>query len=520
MMAAYFRTNTPRHAIALSFAALLMTAGCAATDEPLRSDLTSPASDVQACARWLTALDEAVDDADVRDSEAHQIPGFPYLRVNRFLASFRTQVQGDSADFAAWEDRLKDLDARTRGYELQDLPPQALSKLGVSTWNEAAARTNSCAGVMMKLDATDQTRRKDLIDRARVPDDYAEWKRVVGLYPLVRIPFFQFAKGWESDATKMFKASETGAGAPHGIVRYQPGGNAASARKVAAVLAGAKRDALGIPQLSDRDADVLFAAFAPVIEVETTGDYDRIGPLQWATSTREAPDVDITHPTIYRRLAFTRYGGQTLVQVVYLLWFSERPDDGWLDPLSGNLDGLFFRVTLDPAGRPLVYDTIHPCGCYHMFFPTSLATPIAAPDPRIEWAFVPRTLPAIELPQRVVIRVQSRSHYIVDIYPETNGMTAGVTYALADESQLRILPTPTGPRSIYGPDGIVRGTERGERFAVWPLGLEEAGSMREWGHHATALVGRRQFDDADLIERRFTLRQTVQGAAETRVSGQ
>jgi hypothetical protein len=29
--------------------------------------------------------------------------------------------------------------------------------------------------------------------------------------------------------------------------------------------------------------------------------------------------------------------------------------------------------------------------------------------------------------------------------------------------------------------------------------------MREWGHHATALIGRRQFDDADLIERRFAI---------------
>jgi hypothetical protein len=27
--------------------------------------------------------------------------------------------------------------------------------------------------------------------------------------------------------------------------------------------------------------------------------------------------------------------------------------------------------------------------------------------------------------------------------------------------------------------------------------------MRQWGTHATAFVGRRHFDDADLIERRF-----------------
>jgi hypothetical protein len=29
--------------------------------------------------------------------------------------------------------------------------------------------------------------------------------------------------------------------------------------------------------------------------------------------------------------------------------------------------------------------------------------------------------------------------------------------------------------------------------------------MRQWGHHATAFVGRRHFDDADLIEARFVI---------------
>jgi hypothetical protein len=27
--------------------------------------------------------------------------------------------------------------------------------------------------------------------------------------------------------------------------------------------------------------------------------------------------------------------------------------------------------------------------------------------------------------------------------------------------------------------------------------------MRQWGHHATAFVGLRHFDDPDLLERRF-----------------
>ena len=30
-----------------------------------------------------------------------------------------------------------------------------------------------------------------------------------------------------------------------------------------------------------------------------------------------------------------------------------------------------------------------------------------------------------------------------------------------------------------------------------------AGAMRQWGRQATAFVGRRHFDDADLFEKRF-----------------
>ena len=71
---------------------------------------------------------------------------------------------------------------------------------------------------------------------------------------------------------------------------------------------------------------------------------------------------------------------------------------------------------------------------------------------------------------------------------------------------LRVLPLPGGgSRSAFGPDGLVPGTQRGERFLFWPMGIASAGQMRQWGTHATAFVGRRHFDDADLIDRRFRL---------------
>ena len=41
------------------------------------------------------------------------------------------------------------------------------------------------------------------------------------------------------------------------------------------------------------------------------------------------------------------------------------------------------------------------------------------------------------------------------------------------------------------------------RFLFWPMGIASAGAMRQWGHHATAFVGRRHFDDPELLEQRF-----------------
>jgi hypothetical protein len=79
-----------------------------------------------------------------------------------------------------------------------------------------------------------------------------------------------------------------------------------------------------------------------------------------------------------------------------------------------------------------------------------------------------------------------------------------VRYAFEDERRLAALPRAGGgTRSAFGADGLVAGSERGERFFFWPTGVESAGQMRQWGHHATAFVGRRHFDDPLLLETYF-----------------
>jgi hypothetical protein len=296
----------------------------------------------------------------------------------------------------------------------------------------------------------------------------------------------------------MFRATRAGAPPAAPLTRYAPPRESALSRaQVGELLARAPRDALGVPRFSAGAREQLLETFAPVYAIETGGAYDRPGAPVWGSAP--VAQVDTARPTVYRRLAYTRYGRDVLVQLVYTIWFTERPGD---DILAGKLDGLVWRVTLSAQGAPLVYDTIHPCGCYHMFFPTARATPRPAPEPDIEWAFVPLSLGAIEPPQRLALRIASRTHYLVGVAPDAGGPVTRT--AVAREDSLLRLPMPGGgTRSLYGADGLVAGSERPERGLFWPMGILSAGQMREWGLHATAFVGRRHFDDADLIERRF-----------------
>lgn len=285
-------------------------------------------------------------------------------------------------------------------------------------------------------------------------------------------------------------------------MRYESAAKPVPEEQVTAIFSHLNTDALGIPQFTDEERDLLFQAYAPAYAIETTGEYDRFGSLSWRNGP--APEVDPTRPVTYRRLAFTRYYGKTLAQLVYTIWFPERPSSGATDLLAGRLDGVVFRVTLGTDGAPLVYDSMHPCGCYHMFFPTARVKLLPAQQPAIEWAFVPLRLPALAAAQRVAGRIASRTHYVVNVRPDTDA--SGTVYQFADDNDLRVLPTADHrTRSAFGPGGIVPGTGRGDRFLFWPMRIDNSGAMRQWGTHATAFIGRRHFDDADLIERRFEM---------------
>jgi hypothetical protein len=485
----------------------LLLAGCAALEQPLQGHLESEVAPVRDCAAWFRGLDERVDASGVRDAQDTRVPGFPYLRVNRLLAALRVDASRGESAMQALAERLLALDAEARQYEILNLPePQLRSLVGTAEAGSAAAalsRTRECAWLLQEIDLAKPDVRRVLLERASVPDDYGLSGRLLGLYALASLPFSEGVRRYREETMAAFARSPEPA---TGAVRYAPAqGPALSRAEVAALIADAAPNPLGIPEPTPSQLADLLALYAPSFEIVVKADYDRIGALAWPQEggIGEPPGVDATQPVAYGHAAWTRYGGRTLLQLVYTIWFPERPALSGFDLLAGRLDGLTWRVTLAPDGEPLVYDSIHPCGCYHLFFPTARAVALPAPEANPEWLFSPQALPRVGDGERPLVRIASATHYVERV-ALVKGIDSVSRYSIRPYGELRSLPRPGGGRrSAFGPDGLVHGTERAERFLFWPMGIASAGAMRQWGRQATAFIGRRHFDDAELFVPRF-----------------
>lgn len=476
----------------------LALSGCATVDPyagaPIRDHLARQ-DEIGDCARLFRDADAAIDRAGARDALAPRVPGFPYLRVDRFVESLGADAER-MRGFEPWSELMARLDREARAVELGNsgdtlLPPPAV--------------LDACR---YQLAVADSLRLSELRAAARVPDDYSLALRTLGLYPLTRLAFAAGIRRWHEETRAIF-AAPVASGAD--VTRYAP-----------AVPAGAPQVPRSLPfklpLRSRAEWTELVARHAPRLAVDTATGDDRIGSPAWQeVDGRVQVRIDTAAPAAYVRVAFARIGARIVPQLVYTFWFPARPAQGSFDLLAGRLDGLVWRVTLDADFEPLVYDSIHPCGCYHLFFPTARVRARPQPESLDEGMFAPQAIDAPRADQRIVLHVAARTHYLQRIELESGAGPAAVRYAIRDDDELRRLPLPAGgTRSLYGPDGLVPGSERAERFFFWPMGIASSGQMRQWGRHATAFVGRRHFDDPTLIDRYF---EVMSGGSDTPGAG-
>lgn len=476
--------------VGVALAGLL--AGCA-LDRPRPPDDPVAAR----CLEGYAALDAAVAEHGVTPSAFARVAGFSYLRVDRFLADFRAQPLSP-AETAAWLARLSALDQEARRVEWASLPESVKAELNrrhapAETVPIALAR---CAVALRDADARDPDRLALIQERARVADDYVTLNQVLGLYPLTMAPVDFGIHRYQEEVRARFARPLADWPAQGALRRY----GSPAAPLVGADGTAIPRDALGIPEPNPVQLEKLFTAHAPVWEVDVVADTDWPGAPYWRADG--APTVDPAQPAVYRYASHARWRGEPLLQLNYLIWFAARPSTGPFDLVGGPLDGVLWRVTLDRAGRPLLYDSIHACGCYHLLFPGPALRLRAETADWAEPPLAPQPAPAVRQGERVVVRLASGSHELQRVYADRPGAVTRL-----DEREYAALyaaPVENGPpRGLFGPDGLVAGSERAERWLLWPTGVPSPGAMRERGRHAIAFVGRRHFDDADFLDRLF-----------------
>jgi hypothetical protein len=146
---------------------------------------------------------------------------------------------------------------------------------------------------------------------------------------------------------------------------------------------------------------------------------------------------------------------------------------------SGKNVGLLVVVTVDSAGRPLLFTTVHTCGCYLTFIPTSYMPEEAFPD---DWnkerqSVYHETLPGLlrfkgVSPDQaiIVILIKKDSHRVKDIFVSTaNFLDDHKTEKAHIQSldSLQNLPLKdTGSTSFYENFGYRKGYVKGS-FKPW-----------------------------------------------------
>ncbi|UTW08344.1 hypothetical protein [Pseudomonas benzenivorans] len=384
-----------------------------------------------------------------------------------------------------WASRLAERDAEASQIEIAQLPPAEHR-----VWSGSAHRRkleNCRAGQVQRL-TDDPDAFTHAIQAAQVPDDYREWARALGLNPLLKPAFRQGIAAWQRAAAAATAPEDS----PHWL-SYAPLPSVSTSSPDALGV-----DALGLPQASAAQLEALFARHAPHLRIEQGGHSDRIGSPYFAVDGRRAFNAE--QARLYRHTGWSQINGRWHLQLVYQLWFDQRPRPHALDLYGGELDGLIWRVTLDRNGNALLYDSIHPCGCWHSFY-LPRHSPLHFQQPEDEEARLVRRL-KIDGRQAPTLWLSAGTHALRWVDGRRSPYPP-LSYQQNDLDQLRRLPHPNGQRSLYGADGLVPGSQRLERWLLWPSGVISPGAMRQWGHHATAFIGRAHFDDPLLLQRYF-----------------
>lgn len=475
---------------------ILSLTGCgtlSATRVPWEAELPD------GCRAFFERLDAVVLERGVHNAADAPVPGFPYLRTNRFVASLAGGLS-EPAVKADWVQWMRELDLEARNKECANLPDDAARTIAASR-EELSRRVAACSQSLYDADRVRPDFYEVLAPRVEVPDEYSNALRLAGLYPLVTIPEYKITERVRERFRAWYEMPYEKLPVEGTLRVYRPPqGTGRDAREV---IATSRANPLGIPRPSASEAREMALRYAPVIIQDEAAPYDRVGRIAWKG---DELTVDGDKPAVYYYLSLARVKGEPVLQINYSFWYPARAGDRAPSIEHGRLDGLTLRLSFEPGGRLFMIDLMNNCGCYHVFIPAKDRVLRSIQRYYPNDPFAPQGLPEIAAGQSPAVRIISGWHQVQRLLalappPE------GTPYELLPYEILEGLPRGDGRgASIFDAEGIAKGSGRVERFIFFPTGIPSIGSMRQRGHHAITLSGRTYFDEPGLFEHYFVFR--------------
>jgi hypothetical protein len=452
----------------------------------------------RSCQEFLDQLDARVKEAGVGSASSVPVPGFPYLRTNRFLAALKKDLK-DEREKEEWVRWMQKLDLEARGKEIGNLP-----NLNRTVREGLLARSEACSSELLKNDQNRPDFYRILYSLITVPDEYSFLRRAAGLYPFMVLPIAVATDRSRKKIRSWYETPLNALPVDGELKTFVPEKKISlKGREIQEIIEESKKNPLNVPLPNREQEKALVESFAPIFIQDVAASYDRPGQVVWKD---HCIAVIPEKPTVYYYISHAFLKGKPILQVNYVIWYSERAGkrSPWFE--KGQRDGLTARVSLDPAGRAFMVDVVNDCGCYHIFTPDKEQVDQVISRPFGFDPFMPQWLPAVSQGERLGIRINSGWHQVERLI-SVGEPSDTIPYALVPYDVLETLPHEDGQReSIFDRRGIAKNSERVERFMLFSMGIPSIGSMRQRGHHAIDLVSRVHFDDPYLLDDHFVFK--------------
>jgi len=257
---------------------------------------------------------------------------------------------------------------------------------------------------------------------------------------------------------------------------------------LASLLLSSCASAPKLPSLSELRAfeisadKSLLSSYSPLFIIENHKDrFNLIGTAvaQMTEDEREEIFVDHARPSIYTERRDFKTSRGSYINLIYRIHFEEVPFG--LIPFhigQGENVGLFTIVTLNSNNEPLLYTTVHTCGCYIAFVPTSFMPDDALPD---GWVEGRQTVFGESLPARLnysglplndtksMILIREGSHRVKDMWLANSASLEEYNTITAERQalmSLEELPFKDGTTSFYETSGPRKGYVKGSQ-KIW-----------------------------------------------------